>query len=255
MSQLWTLPVAMFKSAWHNAPRGLKVAVGLGYVGGVLGAGCCGKMQEEERVAKVEAVTKAPKLLLLDADPMLKMWQRAAVGDEPIMAGSYVPVIQAAEQRGVTWRMPGNLVIPKDPAFPTPLPRAVPVPQPLPLTVLDTHPPVVETSLLSSPWLALAVLPIPFMVAFRIGCFSVAPPGGCTSKPLLQRVLCDPTLQYYVAREDDTPFQDVFEPDMSTLPPPVPFAGGAAAVQQQSAQNDVQATTCGSGGTPLPCMR
>jgi hypothetical protein len=201
----------MFKLAWQTTSRSVRIAVGTGLVAGIVGTWYCGMSRERRRVTEVELVTKAPGLIMLHQDPFIQAWQRAMHAGTPAQAGGYAPVLQAAQSRGETWRMPGNLVVPKDTKA-WPLQAPVQEPDQLPLTVLDTHPPTWDTSAMSNPWLAVCLVPIPFMLAFRAGCLCAPVPQGCTDKVLLQHVLCDPKLQSYMKKSgaDPLPFSEVF---------------------------------------------
>ncbi len=147
---------------------------------------------------------------MLSRDPFIQQWQKVKNGDP--FSKEIAAAIRAAENRGENWEMPGNLVISRTPRIcgcrehdPLELPR------PLPLTVLDTHPPTMSSSVLGKPWLALFVVPIPFMLAFYAGCSSVPAPKGCTNNALLQRILCDPVLQSYVQGDSMRQFSDLYQ--------------------------------------------
>jgi hypothetical protein len=157
------------------------------FVCGMAGTWLWGAYHECARVHRVQQVTMAPRIVQLSQDPLIQKWMKC-----PSPTG---------------FRMPTNLFKPKGSGVTDGSDQVDEVPElaktELPLTVLDMHPPAACTSFLSNAWLALYIVPIPFMIAFRLGCMSVPEPKGCTHERLLQYVQCDPVLMQYMEHEHE----------------------------------------------------
>lgn len=159
---------------------------------GMAVTGLYGLHREYVRVVQVEQVTTEPGFVRLSQDPLIKKWMRKM--DWGPMHFQSMPAHFFVEKESGNKNKFGGAQYPKD----------------LPDTVLDTQTP---PSVLTNPWLALLVVPIPFMLAYEVGCMCVRAPRGCTHKALLQYVQFDPALQYYMdmyRRDPRTRFSDLF---------------------------------------------
>lgn len=163
---------------------------------GVAGAGLCGVYRERERLRRVERVTTEASLVRLSRDPLIKEWMSTMASGHAHLFGG----------------MPAEVFVNK--ATGEPMFGKVEPPTTLPRTVLDAHPPAATSSVFSNPWLALLVVPIPFMLAYQAGCMCVPAPRGCTDQALLQYVQFDPALKHWLGMQHQDPrprFSDLFE--------------------------------------------
>jgi len=163
-------------------------------------AGFSSLFLENEKKTQNTHCGTSPKMLLLCQNPLIQAWQQMCSEGRHSVPEEYRPVFEAAYSRGGwQWTMPGNLLQPKASGVPTFSPSEFP--SSVPGTVLEEHP--------------LLVFPIPCILAFRAGCWSVPGPTGCVDNNLLRYALCDPVLQYFLGRAGDRPFGDLFEPNLN----------------------------------------
>lgn len=202
----------MLKFAWGKACGVAACA------GGMAASWHYGATLERQRVARVERVTASPKMLMLFQDPLIQSWQRGWNEGWQTVPAEHRAVFEAAySRRREDWPMAGDLFQPKAHGVPTFAPVKLLLDSWPPRTVLEEHPPV-WTSGVSRIWLAglvMLVFPIPLILAFRAGCLSIPGPTGCLDNTLLRCALLDPVLQYFLARADDMPFRNLFEPNLN----------------------------------------